>query len=382
MPKKTAEVTDITQIESALEKKYDDLVSMDTEVTVVPTGVISLDAVLGVGGWPQGRLIELYGPESCGKSTLAIESAIEAQKQGVYVTYLDYEHSFSPDYATALGLEVYDKQKFKLWQPATLEQGHAIIEAYIKYANRPVFAVVDSVAAMTPKALMTLEPGDEPRVGEQARRLSQMIVKLNPRIARTEATVVFINHIRDLIGHRGYGPQTTTPGGRALKFYASVRVELKKRETIKEKLPDPITGKMVDTPVAIRINALVVKNKCGVPWRSSSFWMRPPNGVSEIDTVMEVAQARGLIKQAGAQFTILATEQKFRGRAALMAALEADEECYQSLRADVVDLLNGGQQPAGVVPVDISDAILLDDVDDDLDDEMEMAEDLDIDDIV
>ena len=289
-------------IRASLTKKHEGLEHADSDLVAIPTGAVMLDAALGVGGWPQGRVIEVYGVESSGKSTLCLASMREAQRMGLFTLFLDYEQSFTEDYARLQGLEVDDANSFQYYQPETLEQGGDVIEAYVVASERPVFAVIDSVAAMLPKSFLEGDVIEERRLGEQARGLSQMFKRLLGRINRNNATCLFINHVQDKIG--GFRPGKTTPGGRSLKFYASVRVELQPVESLRAKSASLATGKSEDVVVGSKIKATVVKNKVGIPKRVSTFYMRPPNGISEADTIFEMSVAKGLISRAGAYYTL------------------------------------------------------------------------------
>jgi len=253
------------------------------EVDVVPTGSISLDMALGVGGVPRGRVVEIYGPESSGKTTLALHILAEAQKQKGVGAFVDAEHALDPDYARRIGVNVDD---LLISQPSSGEQALQIVETLTKSGKVDVI-VVDSVAALAPQAEITGEMGDF-QVGLQARLMSQALRKLSGIISKTKTIVIFINQTRMKVGVR-FGSPETTPGGLALKFYASVRINLRRIAQIKH--GDEIIGS--------RIKAKIVKNKVAPPFKTTEFDIYYNEGISKMADLINTGVAFGVIKKSG-----------------------------------------------------------------------------------
>src|SRR3989475_858292 len=257
------------------------------EIAVIPAGAISLDVALGVGGLPRGRVTEIYGPESSGKTTLALHVVAEAQRLGGNAAFIDAEHALDPIYAKKLGVNT---DELLISQPDTGEQALEIAETLVR-SNAVDVIIVDSVAALVPKAELDGDMGDS-LPGLQARLMSQALRKLTAAISRSGSVVIFINQIREKIGVM-FGSPETTPGGRALKFYASVRIDVRRIETIKQGTES----------VGVRTRAKVVKNKLAPPFRDAVFDVIYGEGISREGTVLDAGVDHGLIEKSGTWYT-------------------------------------------------------------------------------
>jgi len=256
-------------------------------VEVIPTGSIALDVALGLGGLPRGRIIEIYGPESSGKTTVALHAVASAQKAGGIAAFIDAEHALDPDYAQKLGV---DTDALLVSQPDTGEQALEIVDMLIRSGAIDV-VVIDSVAALVPKAEIEGEMGDS-HVGLQARLMSQALRKITGALSQTKTTAIFINQLREKVGVLFGSPETTT-GGKALKFYASVRLDVRRIETLKDGTES----------VGSRTRVKVVKNKCAPPFRNAEFDILYGVGISREGGLIDLGVEQGIVRKAGAWYT-------------------------------------------------------------------------------
>ena len=296
-------------------------------VEVIPTGSIALNAALGVGGYPKGRIIEIYGPESSGKTTLALHAIAEAQKDGGVAAFIDAEHAFDRFYAAKLGVDV---NNLLISQPDNGEQALEIADQLIRSSAIDII-VVDSVAALTPKAEIEGDMGDN-KVGLQARLMSQALRKLTSTISKTNTTCIFINQLREKIGIVFGNPETTT-GGNALKFYASVRLDIQKVTTIKDG----------DTPIGNLVRVKVVKNKVAPPFRKAEFEITFGEGISHVGEIVDLGVELNLIKKSGSWYSY-GDARLGQGRDAVKKMLADNPELCDELEAQIAQSLLENQE--------------------------------------
>ena len=299
-------------------------------IDAISTGAISIDYALGIGGVPRGRIVELYGPESSGKTSLALHIVAEAQRNGGIAAFIDAEHALDPIYAKAIGVDV---DELLISQPDTGEQALEIADMLIRSGALDVL-VIDSVAALVPRAEIEGEMGDT-HVGLQARLMSQALRKLAGTLNKSRTTAVFINQLREKIGVM-FGSPETTPGGRALKFYSSVRLDIRRIETIKDGTDS----------VGNRVKVKVAKNKMAPPFRLAEFDIMFGHGISREGSLLDVAVEHGVVNKSGAWFTF-DDDQLGQGRENAKRFLRENPEVAMQLQAKVYELVGLGDAPEG-----------------------------------
>ena len=295
-----------------------------TNVPVIPTGSVTLDIALGVGGYPKGRVIEIYGPESSGKTTLAIHAIAEAQKMGGIAAIIDAEHAFDRFYAQKLGVDI---DNLLISQPDCGEQALEIAEQLIRSSAIDII-VIDSVAALTPKAEIEGEMGDN-KVGLQARLMSQALRKLTSAISKTKTTCIFINQLREKIGVMFGNPETTT-GGNALKFYASVRLDIRRVSQLKDG----------EDAIGNQVRVKVVKNKVAPPFRKAEFDIMFGEGISRVGEIVDLGVQYGIIKKSGSFFSYNETKLA-QGRDRTKALIADNPELAEELEARIFEAIKG-----------------------------------------
>lgn len=288
------------------------------KVEAISTGCLTLDVALGIGGIPQGRIIEIYGPESSGKTTVALHCVAEVQKKGGTAAYVDAEHALDPIYASKLGVNLDD---LYISQPDSGEQALEIVETLVRSGAIDII-VIDSVAALTPQAELDGDMGDS-HVGMQARLMSQALRKITAATSKSKCTLIFINQLREKIGVMYGNPETTT-GGKALKFYSSVRIEVRKTDTIKD--GSDIVGN--------HVKAKIVKNKVAPPFKVAEFDIMYGTGISNMGCVLDLAVENGFIQKSGSWFSY--NDEKIgQGRDKAMDFLKAHPEVFEEVDAKI-----------------------------------------------
>lgn len=309
-------------------------------IEVIPTGSINLDAALGLGGVPRGRIIEVYGAESSGKTTIALHIIAEAQKAGGIAAFIDAEHALDPTYAKALGVDI---DELLISQPDYGEQALEIVDSLVHSSAIDVI-VVDSVAALVPKAEIDGEMSDQ-QMGLQARLMSKALRKLTGTLNKSKTTIIFINQIRDKIGGFGFGPQTTTTGGKALKFYASVRLEIKRVGSVKQ--GDNIIGN--------EVLVKVTKNKIAPPFKEATFQIMYGKGISKVGEILDAAIDTDIVSKSGAWFSY-GDMRLGQGKENVKARLEEEkdllEKIYNELKEKQVPLAKTSSEEEGEDGID------------------------------
>lgn len=303
------------------------------DVLIIPTGSLALDIALGVGGVPRGRIVEIYGPESSGKTTLALHVIAEAQRNGGVAAFIDAEHALDPIYAKRLGVNT---DELFISQPDTGEQALEIADMLVRSGALDV-VVIDSVAALVPRAELEGEMGDS-HVGLQARLMSQALRKLSGSINKSRTTAIFINQLREKIGIM-FGNPETTPGGRALKFYASVRIDIRRIDSIKQ-------GTEI---VGNRVRAKVVKNKIAPPFRQAEFDIMFGEGISKEGNVLDLAVEHGIVQKSGSWYTYN-EERLGQGREAAKQTLSDNTEIAKEIETKV-------REKVGLIKTSISEEV-------------------------
>lgn len=298
---------------------------LDTEV--ISSGILTLDIALGVGGYPRGRIIELFGQEGSGKSTIALEAVAEVQRNGGYAVYIDAEHALDPSYAEAIGVNL---SKLYISQPDHAEQALEISEALIRSGAIDII-VIDSVAALVPKAEIEGEIGDQ-FMALQARLMSQTLRRLNSSISKSKTVAIFVNQVREKVGVM-FGNPEVTPGGRALKFYSTIRIEIRKSDTIKEG----------DNIVGTSVKAKIVKNKVAPPYKEAYFDIIYGKGISKIGCILDAAVQYDIIKKSGTWYTYK-DERIAQGRKNTLEFFETKPELVKEILKEVRKVAFPGEE--------------------------------------
>jgi recombination protein RecA len=295
-------------------------------IAAIPTGSVALDIALGIGGLPRGRVVEIYGPESSGKTTVALHAVASAQRMGGIAAFIDAEHALDPEYAKKLGV---DTDALLVSQPDTGEQALEIMDMLVGSGSVDI-VVIDSVAALVPRAEIEGEMGDS-HVGLQARLMSQALRKITGRLSQTQTTAIFINQLREKIGVMFGSPETTT-GGKALKFYASIRIDVRRIETLKEGT----------VPVGNRTRAKIVKNKMAPPFKQAEFDIIYGVGISREGSLIDIGVDQGFVKKSGAWFTYDG-DQLGQGKENARKFLRDNPDLANELERQILEKLGIGQ---------------------------------------
>ncbi|GAA3329469.1 recombinase RecA [Paeniglutamicibacter sp. ABSL32-1] len=295
-------------------------------IAAIPTGSVALDIALGIGGLPRGRVVEIYGPESSGKTTVALHAVASAQRMGGIAAFIDAEHALDPEYAKKLGV---DTDALLVSQPDTGEQALEIMDMLVGSGSVDI-VVIDSVAALVPRAEIEGEMGDS-HVGLQARLMSQALRKITGRLSQTRTTAIFINQLREKIGVMFGSPETTT-GGKALKFYASIRIDVRRIETLKEGT----------VPVGNRTRAKIVKNKMAPPFKQAEFDIIYGQGISREGSLIDIGVDQGFVKKSGAWFTYDG-DQLGQGKENARKFLRDNPDLANELERQILEKLGIGQ---------------------------------------
>ena len=313
--------------------------NLSMNIEVIPTGSINLDLALGVKGVPRGRVIEVYGAESSGKTTIALHIVAEAQKNGGVAAFIDAEHALDPVYAKALGVDV---EELLISQPDYGEQALEIADLLVR-SNAVDIIVVDSVAALVPKVEIDGEMSDQ-QMGLQARLMSKALRKLTATLNKSKTTMIFINQIRDKIGGFGFGPQTTTTGGKALKFYASVRMEVKRVGQVKQ--GDEVIGN--ETLVK------VTKNKVAPPFKEASFQIMYGKGISKVGEVLDIALDNDIVQKSGAWFSF-GDIRLGQGKENVKTRLENEKELFEEIEKKVLEIIEADENKISLTKKNLDD---------------------------
>ena len=323
-----ADKTNLELALQAIEKKYGkgSIMKMDGEnvqqVEAVSSGCLTLDSALGIGGFPKGRIVEIYGPESSGKTTVALHAVAEVQKKGGTAAFIDAEHALDPLYASKLGVEI---ENLYISQPDSGEQALEILETLVRSGAIDI-VVVDSVAALTPQAEIDGEMGDS-HVGLQARLMSQALRKLTAVASKSKCTIIFINQLREKVGVMYGNPEVTT-GGKALKFYATVRIDIRKTDALKD-------GTEI---VGNHVKAKIVKNKVAPPFKVAEFDIMYGTGISALGCMVDVAVEKGIIQKSGSWFSYN-DERIGQGREKVLDYLRNNPDLAETINGQVREKL-------------------------------------------
>jgi recombination protein RecA len=344
MPEKTSSLSDFFKKLNKEDKSNIVDLQKKTKIDLISSGSWILDSLIGdgnmngtAGGYPRGHIVEIFGDESSGKTTLALSAIKQVQKKGGFAILLDFEQTFHRLYAQKIGVSL-DPDKFMVSQPPYFEKGAALIIKSIVEAKPPLI-VVDSVSAMLPKAMLEGDIDEVGAIGLQARLMSQSLAYISKYLKESNTCLIFLNQLRSVIKKNKWdvGPDEETSGGRALRYYASVRLKLKNRSVERVDVISKYTGKKDKEPVNVTVNATVVKNKIDKPWMTAPIHIRFGEGIDNILSVIELAVNTGIIKQSGAMYTFAHKEGtlKVAGKENLRKALEEKDKIFEQLRANI-----------------------------------------------